>query len=140
MYNVMIVDDSEDQRLLLRNKLGSTGLFRIVSEAGDGEGAIDYLGGVDCFSNRQMFPVPDVVLLDLRMPRVDGFEVLTWLRLRQFKGMKVIVLSTSELEEDIAKAKNHGADAYVVKGPMNEVAAEILEILMGLAKRPGLRR
>jgi CheY-like chemotaxis protein len=140
MYNVLIVDDSEDQRLLLRKVLNSTGLFRIVSEAGNGEVAVDYLGGVDCFANRQMFPIPDLLLLDLRMPRMDGFEVLTWLRLRQLKGMKVIVLSTSDLEEDIAKAKNYGADAYLVKGPMNEVAAEILEILMGMAKRPGLRR
>ncbi|MDB6066603.1 MAG: response regulator receiver protein [Pedosphaera sp.] len=114
-YRVLLVDDSDADRFFLRKALSGNQKLAIVAEVEDGEEAIRYLGGAGGFSDRQKYPFPDLVLLDLKMPRTTGYEVLAWLRTQTFNGLKVVVLSGSVLPEDMAKTLDLGADAYHVK-------------------------
>ncbi|MDB6064793.1 MAG: response regulator receiver protein, partial [Pedosphaera sp.] len=88
-YRVLLVDDSEADRFFLRRALSDNQKLTIVAEVEDGEEAIRYLGGVGGFSDRQKYPFPDLMLLDLKMPRATGYEVLAWLRTQSFVDLKV---------------------------------------------------
>ncbi len=94
--------------------------MRLVGVAHDGDQVIAYLSGRDQFGDRQQFPYPDVVFLDLKMPRVTGFEVLSWLQNQKPRPF-ISVFSGSEQESDVKRAYALGADAYKVK-PANSDA------------------
>ncbi|MDB6064883.1 MAG: response regulator receiver protein [Pedosphaera sp.] len=132
-YRVLLVDDSDADRFFLRRALKDNQKLAVIAEVEDGEEAMRYLGGVGGFSDRQKYPFPDLVLLDLKMPRATGFEVLAWLQTQSFDGLKVVVLSGSYLPEDIARARDLGADAYHVKTALNpeqEIMIRQIEILL----------
>lgn len=83
---------------------------------GDGQEAIEYLSGVNGFADREKYPLPSLLLLDLSMPRCTGFEVLSWVRSQaQFAKLPVLIVSSSNQEKDRAAATKLGADGYVVK-------------------------
>jgi len=129
-YKVLIVDDSEDHRFLLKRALNKVASFCVVAgAASDGEMAIEYLAGTGSFSDRAMFPFPDVMLLDLKMPRMSGFDVLRWVRKEKLDQLWVIVLSSSHLESDVAEAKALGSHHYVVKEEIGVTACLIAKIL-----------
>jgi CheY-like chemotaxis protein len=109
---ILLVDDSEDDRLFLRMALGGNPRLALIGEACDGEEAISYLSGEANFADREKFPFPDVMLLDLKMPRKTGYDVLGWLRTQPFSNLVVIVISGSLLPEDISKSLALGAAAY----------------------------
>jgi CheY-like chemotaxis protein len=114
-YRVLVVDDSDDDRFFLRRSIQAESRLTIVAEVCNGEDAISYLSGKTIFSDREKFPFPDLMLLDLKMPRKNGYEVLLWLRTQKFDGLVVVVLSGSTLPEDAAKCRALGADAYKMK-------------------------
>ena len=125
---VLIVDDSENDALLMRTVFERSGLVSPLQFVRDGVDAIDYLKGVGAYSDRRQFPLPTVMLLDLNMPRKNGFEVLTWLRQQPaLKRLCVCVLSASSREEDVRRCYDLGANSFLVK-PGN------LDGLMQLAK------
>lgn len=130
---VVLVDDSEDDRFLLHRALRNHAGFRVVAELQDGEEAIRYLAGDSIFSDRQAYPFPDLMLLDLKMPRKSGYEVLAWLQTQDFKGLKVVVLSGSFLPEDVAKSLELGADAYHMKSALGPGQAALIEKLEAVA-------
>jgi CheY-like chemotaxis protein len=114
-YHVLVVDDSEDDGHLLELAFQKLDHFRLVDRAMDGQQAIAYLQGEGAYENRCKHPFPDVLLLDLRMPRVDGFDVLNWLRAQSFPHLQVIVLSGSDYTADVNKALCMGAHFYRTK-------------------------
>jgi len=75
-----LAEDREDDILLIRRAFEKAGILNPLFIVRDGEKAMSYLEGKDRFSNREQFPLPGLLLLDLKMPKVDGFEVLSWLR------------------------------------------------------------
>ncbi len=84
----------------------------------DGGEAIRYLEGSGCFADRERYPVPNVILLDLKMPRINGFEFLEWLRSkspREYRFIPVVVMSSSALKADVDRAYSLGANSYLVK-------------------------
>src|SRR5580700_370314 len=84
----------------------------------DGVEAIQYMEGKGPYADRAKFPVPDVVLLDLRMPRVDGYDFLKWLRHKAPEKMRlipVVVISSSTSEADVTRSYELGANSYVIK-------------------------
>ena len=87
----------------------------------DGVEAMHYVGGQGEYADRQKYPLPDVILLDLKMPRMDGFEFLAWLRSRStepHRFIPVVVMSSSPLPEDVERAYTLGANSYLIK-PVN---------------------
>ena len=125
---VLLVDDSVNDALLMRAVFERAGFVQPLRFADDGDDAIAYLQGDGRYRDRTLFPLPTAVLLDLNMPRKNGFEVLTWIRLQpSLKRLRVYIMSASSRAEDIQRAYDLGANSYLVK-PGN------LDGLMHLAK------
>ena len=114
-YFVLLADDSPEDRYLLRNAMRSTPRLEVVAEVRDGAEAIAYLNGDGDFNNRRKFPLPHLLLLDLKMPVKDGFAVLEWLRERYIPNCTVVVLTDSMRPEHIKRALDLGADLFQVK-------------------------
>ncbi len=136
-YQILLVDDSEDDRFFMRMALQEQSHLAIVAELCDGEEAIAYLSGQGCFADRKMHPFPDLIFLDLKMPRKSGFDVLVWLKTQQFSQLPIVVLSGSFLPEDMEKSYALGAAAYHIKtATREEQAAMIATIEKVLEKKP----
>jgi CheY-like chemotaxis protein len=113
---ILHAEDDENEAFLLAHALRKhAGQYRL-QQVHDGEIAIDYLTGHGEFADRFQHPLPSAILLDLKMPRRNGFEVLEWLRAQPgMQTLPVIVLTSSERPEDKARAFQLGATAYVTK-------------------------
>jgi len=113
---ILIAEDNENEAILVKHALGMAKITNPIQMVQDGQEAIDYLSGNGQFANRRRFPFPSVLMLDLKMPRRSGFEVLAWLREHpQYSVIPSIVLSNSSQPEDIRLAYERGANSYIVK-------------------------
>jgi CheY-like chemotaxis protein len=116
---VLLVDDNENDVLLMRHAFAAGDFQFPVNEVTGGEQAISYLKGEGVYSDRGKYPVPAMIILDLNMPRVNGFDVLTWIQSQSELGnIRVVVTTTSAEAKDIARAHGLGATCYIVK-PMS---------------------
>ncbi len=115
MFFVLVADDAESDRLLLKIAMRQARRLQITGEVADGAQTIAYLKGQGEYRDRQKFPFPDLLLLDLKMPKLGGFEVLEWLRTRPFTNLTVVVLTDSMQPEDIKRALDLGADLFQMK-------------------------
>lgn len=113
---ILAAEDEETDGLLLREALKIARLPNPLAIVRDGEAVVDYLTGTPPYQDRQAHPMPGLLLLDLKMPRMNGFDVLKWLASRpEFQELPVIVLSSSEDRRDVDKARQMGARDYFVK-------------------------
>ena len=113
---VLLVDDSQNDAMLMRTVFERAGFVQPMRFAVDGDDAIAYLRGDGRYSDRKLFPLPTTVLLDLNMPRKDGFEVLDWIRHQPaLRRLRVYILSASSRPQDIERAYDLGANSYLVK-------------------------
>src|SRR5262245_39869545 len=113
---ILHVEDDPNDVLLLEHACRKTGVNCNIQRVSDGDEAIEYLEGVARFANREEFPLPRVILLDLKMPRLSGFDVLTWRRNNdKFKAVPVVVLSSSNHEVDLKRAYELGVNSYLMK-------------------------
>ena len=119
-YSVLLADDSEDDRLFMRLAIARNPRLTIVGEVSDGEDAISYLAGKGDFADRAQHPFPDLLLLDLKMPKKTGHEVLEWLNRQPFDKLFVAVVSGSFLVQDVQRSMNLGAHAYYKKNALKE--------------------
>jgi two-component system, response regulator len=116
MKPLLLVEDNRDDELLTIRALKKNNFLNDVIVARDGQEALDYLLGSGAHAGRDLSQVPQVVLLDLNMPRVDGLEVLRRIRAdERTKILPVIVMTSSKEEEDIVQSYSRGANAYVRK-------------------------
>jgi CheY-like chemotaxis protein len=130
---VLVAEDDPNDVFLLRRAFQKAGVFNAVVVAHNGQEAIDYLSGGGAFQNRSDHPFPALMLLDLKMPLVDGFDVLAWLRKHPpTHQLPVVVLSSSNQEKDIERAQQMGASDYCVKPQQFE---ELVEIVKGVRDR-----
>ena len=114
--SILIADDDENDVFFVRRAIERVGLSNPFFVAHDGQEAIDYLQGNPPYDDRTQYPLPGLLLLDLKMPRVNGFDVLAWIARRpDLKDLYVVVLSSSCHEEDVRKAKELGADDFRTK-------------------------
>ena len=113
---ILIGEDSEDDGFFLKRGFRNIGLKNPVQILTDGAKVIDYLRGEGEFEDRANFPFPSVLFLDIKMPRVDGFQVLEWLRdHQQCKVIPTLMFSSSDQPEDVERAYQLGANAYLEK-------------------------
>ena len=113
---LLLVEDSEDDVLLFLHVYRRSGIANPVQVVRDGADALDYLFGKGQYSDRSRFALPALVLLDLRVPRIPGFEVLKTIRAApEFATLPVVVLSSSNQDVDMKQAKALGANSYLVK-------------------------
>jgi DNA-binding response OmpR family regulator len=115
---VLHVDDDPNDTALLQVACARAAVDFHLENIGDGTEVIDYLSGTGKYADRTRYEIPGLVLLDLKMPRATGWEILTWIRAHAaLKNLPVIVLSGSELHEDKVRAFEVGANSYLVKPP-----------------------
>src|SRR5579871_3982497 len=102
---ILVVEDDENDLMFLKMVLKKAGVTNLLQTARDGQEVLDYFQGNGKFVDRVAFPLPYLVLLDLKLPYVMGLDVLTWIRGQpQFKSTIVIVLTSSRYTEDIGLA------------------------------------
>ncbi|MDB6023754.1 MAG: response regulator receiver protein [Pedosphaera sp.] len=113
---VLLVEDSEDDSEILIHALKKAGVGNPIFTVQTGEKAIAYLKGDKEFADRQRFPLPGVVLLDLNLPKINGFEFLKWLSTQpQLSGLFVVVLSGYNEISHVGRAYALGARSFLVK-------------------------
>jgi CheY-like chemotaxis protein len=113
---VLLVEDNPSDVFIVQRTFQKLNLQGSIQVASDGDEAIAYLSGTGKYSNRERFPLPTVVLLDLKLPRRSGFEVLEWLKAQPILSrLPVVVLTSSKQPTDINQAYDRGANSYLVK-------------------------
>lgn len=113
--NTIVADDYPTDLELLVHTLKTLTDFRILHQFTNGAGVIAYFKGEPPFEDRRHFPLPHLLILDLNMPRVNGFDVLNWIQSQQLVRLVIVVLTGSESPEDEARARELGADAVYIK-------------------------
>ena len=139
---VVIADDDDDDRLLVRQALLTVQPQCEVRFVEDGEELLDYLRGQGRFDSPAGVPAPDLILLDLNMPRVDGLEALAAIKSDDaLRHIPIIVLTTSRAGSDVLHAYRIGANSYIEKpagfDELVEAMRGLLEYWLGLASLPG---
>ena len=118
IQNLLLVEDDENDVFFMKRAFKEAGVTNPMKVVADGQKAIDYLSGEGVFADRKEYPMPCMVFLDLKLPRVLGLDVLKWMRSKpEFKGIIVVVLTSSKEDTDIEKAYALGANSYLVKPP-----------------------
>jgi CheY-like chemotaxis protein len=113
---ILLVEDDVNDVFFMKRAMKLAGMPNPVQVAADGRQAIHYLGGTGEYSDRARFPLPCLVLLDLKLPHVMGLDVLKWVREQpEFKTLIVLILTSSKLAPDICKAYLLGANSYLSK-------------------------
>ena len=127
MKTLLYVDDSPDDRLLVQRACEKARVSFQLKTADGGVQAVRYLSGELEFGDRAVFPLPDLIWLDLKMPEMDGFEVLHWIRANPAtRSIPVILYTGSFIAEDIAKGYAEGASLFISKPPELSTLIEIL--------------
>src|SRR5438445_8502073 len=113
---ILLAEDDENDVLLLKRAFAAAEIRNPLFVARDGQEVIDYLAGAGNFANRTEYPIPSLVLLDLKMPKRSGMDVLQWLRAQPvLRCLPVVIFSSSPHRHDIERAYRLGANAFVVK-------------------------
>ena len=114
--NILLVEDNLDHAELVRRTLEQFPAANSLHHVEDGEAALNYIFGQGTFQDRTQFPAPDLVLLDLRLPRVDGLDVLRHVRSHPAcHRLPIVVLTTSDADRDVAAAYDYHANGFVSK-------------------------
>jgi len=129
--SILHVEDDPNDVLLVQRAFRKTNLALSIQNVTDGETATRYLAGDGEFLDREHFPLPSLLLLDLKLPRKNGFEVLDWLRSQPvpLKRLPVIILSSSSQPVDVNRAYELGANAYMVKPAGFEELSKAINVL-----------
>lgn len=115
-YTILLVEDDPNDIILIKRAFTKSNIENPIQVVEDGEEAIAYLAGQGHYGNRERYPLPILILLDLKLPRTSGHEVLEWLRRQPgLKRLTVVVLTSSQQINDINRAYDLGANSYLVK-------------------------
>ncbi len=135
---VLAAEDEETDAYILRLAFEQARVANPLVIVGDGQEAVDYLNGITPYEDRAAHPLPALITLDLKMPRMNGFDVLSWLRARdQFKTIPAVVISSSSENADIREAHHLGARDYFVKPHRLDEFAGIIRTLQQRWLQPG---
>jgi two-component system response regulator len=114
--NILLVEDNEDDETLTLRALRKSNLINAVDVVRDGEEALDYIFCRNNYSGRNATHLPQLVLLDIKLPKLDGIEVLKSIRSEEkYRHIPVVMLTTSTQENDMVKSYDHGANSFIQK-------------------------
>jgi CheY-like chemotaxis protein len=124
---ILLVEDEESDVFLMKRALKAAQIPNPLQVACNGQEAVDYLSGAGNFSDRIQFPIPSIIFLDLKLPYMSGFEVLTWIRSQAYLDQTLVMVLTSSSEErDIAQCYKLGARTFLVKPPNATMLTELM--------------
>jgi DNA-binding response OmpR family regulator len=127
---ILLVEDDPDHILLIERALRKVRLANPIRVMRDGEEARDYLSGAGTFADRDAYPLPMLVLLDLKLPRLSGLELLRWIRAQQeISKLSVAVLTSSKDSEDLSAAFELGIDFYLIKPAAFDTVLDLMMVI-----------
>jgi len=127
---ILVAEDSEGDAFVLQRAFEKADIDADLRFVEDGQDAVDYLAGKGTFGDRKANPMPKLLLLDLRMPRLSGFDVLGWLKKDPtLRRLPVAVFSSSNVDRDVDRAYDLGANSYIVKPGSLSGYTEFIETL-----------
>ena len=144
-FPILLVEDSPDDALLIQRAFRKANLANPVQLVRDGEEAVAYLSGAPPYEDRTRFPLPVFMLLDLKLPRRSGLEVLAWVRQESVvKRLPVVVLTSSRESVDVNRAYDLGVNSYLTKPVGFEALLEMVKNVnlywLVLNEHPDLQR
>lgn len=129
---ILIAEDYDDDAVFLQRSLKKAGVMNPVFLVRDGAAVIAWLEGIGIYSDRDKYPLPAILFLDLKMPVSDGFTVLDWLKQRrEFDEMLVVVLTGHQDTRNLSRAYELGADSFLTKPCELEDAQNLIEHFTG---------
>lgn len=127
---ILMADDDADDRLLAQDAMHESRVLNELHFVEDGVQLLSYLRGDDNFSNRTLYPMPGLILLDLNMPKMDGREALLEIKADpRLRRIPVVILTTSKAEEDMVKGYDLGAASYITKPVTFDALVELMRTL-----------
>ena len=142
---ILLAEDSEDDVAMMRRAFKKANFLNPLHVVENGEQCIAYLKGEGKYASREEYPLPSLLLLDLKMPRKNGFDVLEWLRQQpSLSSLRVVVLTSSDEIRDVNRAYQLGANSFLVKPLDFSEFVRMTEALKGywiwLSKAPDVER
>jgi CheY-like chemotaxis protein len=139
----MLVEDNPNDVLLIKRAFKKAKIMASIQVLKNGDDAIYYLTGSGKFRNRNKFPLPGLILLDLKLPRRSGHETLAWIRKQpDLKRIPIVILTSSQLPADINDAYDLGANSYLIKPvkfrELLEIIRKIDDYWINLNRKPEL--
>lgn len=127
--NILYAEDDPDDVVIFQMAFRRATLPHALRTVENGEAAIEWLSGAGEYADRKQFPMPDVVILDLKMPKKNGFDVLEWMRRGAFPDLPALILSSSDDPKDVQRAYDLGATSYFVKSVSYQDVIQYLRLL-----------
>ena len=125
---ILLIEDNPTDVMLIRRAFVKAKIVNPIHGVSDGDAAIDYLSGAGRYADRAQYPVPVLILLDLKLPRRSGLEILSWLRGQEhLRRIPVVILTSSSVPKDIDAAYDLGANSYLVKPVEFDALYEMLK-------------
>ncbi|WP_019603473.1 response regulator [Teredinibacter turnerae] len=124
---ILMADDDDDDKLLTKDALAESRVLNELYFVSNGVELLDYLKGTGEYADREKYPYPSIVLLDLNMPKMDGREALASIKAdEKLRSIPVVILTTSKAEEDMIKGYNLGAASYITKPVTFDALVELM--------------
>jgi CheY-like chemotaxis protein len=144
LQTILLVEDSQNDVLLIERAVRQASLAATLSVVRDGDAAVEYLSGAGPYADRQQHPLPILMLLDLKLPRRSGLEVLEWQRQQPgLRRLPVAVLTSSNQMADVNRAYDLGANSYLVKPVAPNAMLDLVKLLglywLVVNEKPGLQ-
>lgn len=135
---ILFAEDSDNDTLLIQCGFEKARFPFLLQFVEDGVAALDYLSGKGKYADRERYPLPTVLLTDLKMPRMDGFELLRWIRSQEtWRNLPVIVMTGSNQVEDRMRAMDLGANFYIVKDLLMRPSEALFDAILHCAPAAG---
>ena len=129
---ILVVEDNSDDAFLIQLSFEKAGIINRLRTVKTGEEAIAYLKGVGPYADRALHPLPRLMLLDIKLPGIDGFEVLRWVRQQpEFLKLRIVVVTSSTEVRDVNEAFSLGANSFILKPADFMRFAEFSQALAG---------
>jgi CheY-like chemotaxis protein len=127
---ILMADDDEDDRMLTKEAMEESRVLNQLLFVEDGVELIAYLNGDGKYENRDQYPMPGLILLDLNMPKMDGREALKLIKSDpRLRRIPVVILTTSKAEEDMVRGYDLGAASYITKPVTFSALVELMRTL-----------